>query len=302
MSPTQKTPDAGVPASGQAAAPAAVPDSGTKRRTEFSPERMAIFHEYAEEYPNKRSALMMVLRLAEEEFGSVTDEAMEITAGLCNVSVAHVQGMVTFYTHFKRPFHGKHRFMVCATLMCALENNTDAALIQIKAKLGIGAGEKTADGLFSCEKVECLADCDKPPVVQCDNEHFCSMKGVVLDQYLEKLLKDEGKSAAEYASKAPVKMDSRVPTLPAHYNFEGETSQGARRSDDKDPYYKPGQGALTTKVPRPLATPLTVPVADGVDGTDDGSRNGAGFNGHQNHNGAGHNGAKSDGAHGAKHV
>ena len=36
---------------------------------ELSPDRMRQFHDYAEEYPNKRSALMMVLRLAEEEFG-----------------------------------------------------------------------------------------------------------------------------------------------------------------------------------------------------------------------------------------
>jgi NADH-quinone oxidoreductase subunit E len=258
--------------------------SGTVRRKEFSPERMVRFHEYAEEYPNKRSALMMVLRLAEEEFGSITDEAMEVVANLCNVSVAHVQGMVTFYTHFKRPFHGKHRFMVCATLMCALENNTDAALDQIKAKLGIAPGERTQDGLFSCEKVECLADCDQPPVVQCDNEHFCSMKGAVLDRYIDTLLKEEGKSSSDYAGKAAVKMDQRVPTMPAHYNFAGETGQGARKFDDKDPYIKPGEGGLTTTVPPPLATPLTVPVADGVNG-----KNGAA-------NGANH------GNHGAKHV
>lgn len=263
----------------------------TARRKEFSPERMAKFHEYAEEYPNKRSALMMVLRLAEEEFGSITDEAMEIVAGLCGVSVAHVQGMVTFYTHFKRPFHGKHRFMVCATLMCALENNTDAALGQIKAKLGIGPGERTHDGLFSCEKVECLADCDQPPVVQCDNEHFCSMKGAVLDQYLDKLLREEGKQAAEYLAKGPVDMDTRVPTLPAHYNFEGGTDKGARRFDDKDPYFKAGEGALTTNVPGALATPLTVPVADGVNGE------GAVSNGRTGHDGAG-----GHGKNGAKHV
>ena len=249
------------------------------RRKEFSQERMVRFHEYAEEYPNKRSTLMMVLRLAEEEFGSITDEAMEITASLCNVSVSHVQGMVTFYTHFKRPFHGKHRFMVCATLMCALENNTDAALDQIKAKLGIGPGEKTADGLFSCEKVECLADCDKPPVVQCDSEHFCSMKGPVLDQYLDTLLKMEGKTAAQYVGQAPIKVDPRVPTLPAHFNFVGETETGARKSDNKDPYFKAGEGERTTTIPGPLATPLTVPVADGVNGK------GAGYNS----------------AHGAKH-
>jgi NADH:ubiquinone oxidoreductase subunit E len=244
-----------------------------------------------------------VLRLAEEEFGCITDEAMEIVAGLCNVSVAHVQGMVTFYTHFKRPFHGKHRFMVCATLMCALENNTDAALDGIKAKLGIKAGEITKDGLFSCEKVECLADCDKPPVVQKDNEHFCSMKGPVLDAYIDKLLKEAGKTSAEYLAQTPVKMDPRVPTLPSHYNFAGETETGARKSDDKDPYFKAGEGALTTKVPGPLATPLSVPVADGV------NAKGAPSNGRSGHDSAGGtrgaNDAHAHGSHGtngAKHV
>jgi NADH:ubiquinone oxidoreductase subunit E len=225
---------------------------------------MRKFHEYAEEYPNKRSALMMVLRLAEEEFGCITDEAMEIVASLCNVHVSHVQGMVTFYTHFKRPFHGQHRFMVCATLMCALEDNTNAALKQIKDRIGIGPGQITADGLFSCEKVECLADCDKPPVVQCDNDHFTSMKGQVLEDYLDKLLKAAGKAPDAYKGQAPVDMDARVPTLPSQYNFPGETEVGARHFDDKNTYSKPGVGERTTHVPGPLANPLTVPVADGV--------------------------------------
>lgn len=266
--------------------------SNAPRRTEFSPERMIKFHEYAEEYPNKRSALMMVLRLAEEEFGCITDEAMEIVAGLCNVSVAHVQGMVTFYTHFKRPFHGKHRFMVCATLMCALENNTDAALDQIKAKLGLRAGEITHDGLFSCEKVECLADCDRPPVVQKDNEHFCSMKGAAMDAYLDKLLKEEGKTAAEYLAKGPVKMDTRVSYMPSNYNFQGETETGARKSDDKNPYTKAGEGTMTTRIPAPLATPLSVPVADGV------NAKGAPSNGRSGHDSAGGARPSSNGHHG----
>ncbi|GEM_PF-52451 len=277
------------PTSGTSAVGAA---PATARRKEFSPERMAKFHEYAEEYPNKRSALMMVLRLAEEEFGSVTDEAMEIVASLCNVSVAHVQGMVTFYTHFKRPFHGKHRFMVCATLMCALENNTDAALNQIKAKLGIKAGEITHDGLFSCEKVECLADCDKPPVVQKDNEHFCSMKGPVLEAYLDKLLKEAGKTSADYLGKGALKMDTRVQYIPSSYNFAGETETGARKSEDKNPYTKAGEGNMTTRIPAPLATPLSVPVADGVNATS------APSNGRSGHDAAG-GPPGADGAHGA---
>ncbi len=61
----------------------------------LSPERMARFQEYAAEYPNLRSALMMTIRLVEEEFGSVTDEAMQLVADLCQVNVAHVQDSVT---------------------------------------------------------------------------------------------------------------------------------------------------------------------------------------------------------------
>ncbi len=237
--------------------------ANTAPRT-LSPERLRQFHDWVDEYPNKRSMLMMVLRLVEEEFGSITDEGMVIAADLCGVNVAHVQGMVTFYTHFKRPTHGKHRFMVCATLMCALDGNTDSALAQIQAKLGLKPGETSADGLFSCEKVECLADCDKPPVVQKDSEHFCSMKGPVLDAYIDSLLAKEGKASTDYLGKAVVATDLRVSVLPSHYNFPGETETGARHFDDKDAYLAPvaqGQAPRTTTVPPALKTPLTAPVA-----------------------------------------
>ncbi len=204
----------------------------------FSPERMATFQEYVEEYPNKRSTLMMTLRLAEEQFGFIDDEAMQMVADLCEVSVSHVQGMVTFYTHFKRPCHGQHRFMVCATLMCSMGGDTKQALNQIQAKLGIGAGERTADGLFSCEKVECLADCDKPPVIQKDSEHFCSMKGAALDNYIDSLLAQHGKTSESYKGQTPIRMDGRVITLPVHQRFEHDADTGARHMEDKDPYLK----------------------------------------------------------------
>jgi NADH-quinone oxidoreductase subunit E len=233
----------------------------------LSIEGMKQFHDWVDEYPNKRSMLMMVLRLVEEEFGCIDDDGMLLAAELCGVNVSHVQGMVTFYTHFKRPAHGKHRFMVCATLMCALDGNTDAALAQIKARLGLRPGEATADGLFSCEKVECLADCDKPPVVQKDAEHFCSMRGAVLDAYIDKLLTAEGKSTEDYTGSGtqnPVTMDLRVAVLPPHHNFAGEQETGARRFDDKDPYLAPAEpsdAVRVTTVPPPLKTPLTAPVA-----------------------------------------
>lgn len=181
---------------------------------DFSPDLKIEAEELLADFPNKKSALLMVLRLVERQFGFIDDAGMELAARTCEVSVAHVQGVVTFYTHYKRPFHGKHRFMVCATLMCAIGGHAGRALAQIEARLGIKPGECTADGLFSVEKVECLADCHLPPVVQVDNDHRPRLEGKDLDAYIDALLAKEGRSAADYAGKAGVTMNGRVPVQP----------------------------------------------------------------------------------------
>jgi NADH-quinone oxidoreductase subunit E len=180
----------------------------------FSPQAQAELSEILADFPNKKSALLMVLRLAEREFGSIDNEAMELVAASCEVSVAHVLGMVTFYTHFKRPFHGKHRFMVCATLMCSIggpQGKTDDALAVLKEKLNLEPGERTDDSLFSVEKVECLADCNRPPVVQKDNAHHVHMNREQMTRLVEDLLKQEGLPSSHYAGKSPVRMDPTIP-------------------------------------------------------------------------------------------
>lgn len=181
---------------------------------DFSPDTKTEALELLADFPNKRSALLMMLRLVERQFGHIDDAGMELAAKYCEVSVAHVQGAVTFYTHFKRPYHGKHRFMVCATLMCAIGGHSDRALTQIEARLGLKAGERSADGLFSVEKVECLADCHLPPVVQVDFDHRTCLEGEALDKYIDNLLASEGKTAADYRGKAGTKMNVRVAVQP----------------------------------------------------------------------------------------
>lgn len=186
---------------------------------DFSPEHKAQAEELLADFPNKRSALLMMLRLVEQQFGCIDDEGMALAARYCEVSVAHVQGVVTFYTHYKRPFHGKHRFMVCATLMCAMGGHSDRALAQIQSRLGIHPGERTLDGLFSVEKVECLADCHLPPVVQIDFDHCTKLEGAALDDRIDALLQQEKKSPADYAGKPGVLMNARVPVQPVQANL-----------------------------------------------------------------------------------
>ncbi len=165
------------------------------------------------DFPNKKSALLMILRLVEREFGCIDDAGMELAAELCEVAPSHVLGMTSFYTHFKRPWHGKHRLMVCRTLMCDLGGAKDA-LREIEAVLNIKPGEITQDGLFSLEKVECLADCDRPPVIQVDSVHHVKISGEALRSMLEDLLKSEGRSAKDYASQVGRRMETGIPHIP----------------------------------------------------------------------------------------
>ena len=170
-----------------------------------------------EDFPNKKSALLMVLRIVEREFGCIDDEGLALAAELWEVPPAHVLGMVSFYTHFKRPWHGKHRLMVCATLMCALGGTTQA-LEQIHATLGIRPGEITEDGLFSLEKVECLADCDRPPAMQVNFTHHVKMQGEALDRVLVELLAQEKKTPADYIGRATRRMNSAIPVVSVKHN------------------------------------------------------------------------------------
>lgn len=186
--------------------------ANTLAKKTLSPTAQKEAEELLADFPNKKSALLMILRVIEREFGMIDDPGLALAAELCEVSPAHVLGMASFYTHYKRPWHGKHRLMVCATLMCAL-GGTREALDQIEATLGLKPGQITHDGLFSLEKVECLADCDRPPAVQVNFTHHVKMRGEALDQLLGDLLAEEGKTAADYQNQTPQKMQGAIPVI-----------------------------------------------------------------------------------------
>src|SRR5688572_6743389 len=71
-------------------------------------------------YPDKRAALLPVLRLAQDTFGHVSLETEAYVATLFDLSPAHVHEVVTFYTlYFQQPT-GRHVVSVCHNLSCHL--------------------------------------------------------------------------------------------------------------------------------------------------------------------------------------
>ncbi len=145
-------------------------------------------------YPSKRSAVMPLLYIAQEEYGHITPEAVEEIAGLLDMSVTDVKSIVGFYTMYHDRPKGRYLIQICDDLPCALRDSGEilAYLIQ---KLGIQPGETTEDGLFTLETVMCIAACDRAPVIQVNfhyHEHMTKEKVDALIDELRRQAAEEG--------------------------------------------------------------------------------------------------------------
>lgn len=121
-------------------------------------------------YPDKRSAVMPLLYIAQEEYGYVSQQGIHDVAEICEMDPTQVQSIAGFYTMYSEKPKGKYWLQVCTDLACALRG-ADKFHEELKDYLGVEEGGTTEDGLFTVEHVMCLAACDKAPMLQC-NFHF----------------------------------------------------------------------------------------------------------------------------------
>ncbi len=121
-------------------------------------------------YADKRSAVMSLLYLAQEEYGYVTEDACAEIAALIGTDPTQVRSIAGFYTMFREEPKGRYWLQVCTDLPCALRG-ADKFYEELLQELGIEDGGTTPDGMFTVEHVMCLAACDRAPMLQC-NFHY----------------------------------------------------------------------------------------------------------------------------------
>lgn len=137
----------------------------------FSNENLRRAQEILDAYPVRRSAILPLIHLAQEQDGWVTREAMIEVAGLVGFTPADILSTVSFYTMFKRENVGRHIVSVCTNIACLLLGG-DELIAQVEDELGIRRGQTTPDGEIYLEEVECLAACGGAPCLQVDYEYF----------------------------------------------------------------------------------------------------------------------------------
>ncbi len=143
-------------------------------------------NEHLAKYPDKRSAVMPLLYIAQEEYGWVNDEGIAEVAQLCDMDATQVKSIAGFYTMYSEKPKGKYWLQVCTDLACALRG-ADELHHELLHELGIEEGGTTEDGMFTAEHVMCLAGCDRAPMLQC-NFHFVEAVGGLTMAHLRELI------------------------------------------------------------------------------------------------------------------
>jgi NADH-quinone oxidoreductase subunit E len=117
-----------------------------------------------ENYTGVPSELIPILQDVQDVFSYVPEQAMKRVAQFLNVADSAVYGVVTFYAQFYLTPQGKHKIKVCQGTACHV-HVADEILKAIEGELGVSAGESTADGEFTLERVACFGSCALAPVV-----------------------------------------------------------------------------------------------------------------------------------------
>jgi NADH-quinone oxidoreductase subunit E len=129
---------------------------------------LAPLYKVLDEYKSQRGAVIPVLQKAQEIYGWLPAQVLEIIAKEMNVPLSQVYGVVTFYSQFYLTRRGRHIIRQCDGTACHVRG---AATIvnAVEKHLGIEAGETTPDYKYTFEVVYCLGSCGLAPVAMIDD-------------------------------------------------------------------------------------------------------------------------------------
>ncbi len=153
-------------------------------------------------YPDRRSAVLPLMYLAQEAHGYLNRKAMQDVAEVLGLDPTEVLSLAGFYTLFYEEPVGKYVLEICNDLPCALRG-ADEFVDMACEKLGVRVDGTTEDGLFTLKTVMCLAACDKAPMLQVNLKYEENLDEEKFDLLINRLRKEatDGK-ASQYGVEA----------------------------------------------------------------------------------------------------
>lgn len=154
---------------------------------------LSLMDEVFEHYQGQKGALIPILQKAQEQYGYLPPETLNLIAKNLGISVSKVFGVATFYAQFYLEKRGRHILRLCDGTACHVKG-TPILATAIEEHYGINPGETSDDGELTVEIVYCLGSCALAPVAVLDGEVMGRMRQEMLLRTLKKTLEAEVKN------------------------------------------------------------------------------------------------------------
>ena len=143
-------------------------------------------------YPERRSAILSALHLAQEEHGGwLPPQAFREVADALEVTPAYCYSLASFYAMFRLAPAAKTTIEVCTNISCAACGAQDV-LEGFERELGIRAGETSEDGTWALGTIECLGGCGWATVVALNDRQRLGVKAEDVPAIIEELREHTG--------------------------------------------------------------------------------------------------------------
>jgi NADH-quinone oxidoreductase subunit E len=201
-------------------------------------------------YPDPRSAVLPLLYMAQDTYGPLTTEVIREVAEILDMPYTDVFEVVGFYTLFYDQPFGKWVIQVCDDVPCCY-TGAEELIAALKQRLNIRENETSDDGMFTLQRVKCLAACHRPPVVQANLCYFYDVTVERMDAFLHFLR--EYTDGPEAASVSGHHAEDYEPTP------EGTFRHIARQLGDIP--HQPGTAPVAPTIPEAAQQPPPSPAA-----------------------------------------
>lgn len=144
-----------------------------------------------EPFARVEGPVLLALQKIQDEFGYVDRDAVELIAQVCNVSIAEVHGVLTYYTDFRTTPSALIDVKVCVAEAC--QSLGSRKLVKdVSQALNTKMHSQSVDESVQLNQVFCLGNCALAPAVMVDQKLIGRATG-------EKVLKEVEKKKKEFS-------------------------------------------------------------------------------------------------------
>lgn len=147
--------------------------------------QISLLKERINEHKQKPGPLMPTLHDAQTIFGCIPLPVQKIISEELDESIAKINGVVTFYSHFSLEPKGEYIISVCLGTACYVRGS-QRIIDKFSEELNIKPGETSLNGLFTLQATRCIGACGLAPVITVNKDVYGNATVKVVKQVLDK--------------------------------------------------------------------------------------------------------------------